>query len=392
MTSFTQMFSFLLALASCKRYAVLLAGSNGWSNYRHQADICTIYQLLINRGFTDDEITMMQYDDIATYSRNPFKGQIFHTSAHENVYPGTEKMDYTKSKVTANNFYSALASVKSTSQDYVFIYYDNHGGPGILGMPAGGNIQTAQLNDALNQMNNLHLYKYCLFGIEACYAGSLAQEFTAPNMCTITAANEKESSYAAVYDSAIGTYLSNEFTNYWINEMETNPTETIGDLYTNLKSLTKGSHVMFYGDESMKSMTVDTFFGTPNKLLHRSIGKVDIVPQREATKMTLKMMKEHTDPAVRTRGALLKQKLGSLSRKLNFVLDALVKNIDPKNYDKIMKDVDAPYTKEYYQVLDVFLEKFGEMNPDDFGRLMVLKALVATHPAAEVIQTINEFL
>lgn len=46
-------------------WAVLVAGSNGWYNYRHQADVCHAYQILHKNGIPDSNIIVMMYDDIA---------------------------------------------------------------------------------------------------------------------------------------------------------------------------------------------------------------------------------------------------------------------------------------------------------------------------------------
>ena len=393
------MLAFLIAAASCRRFAVLFAGSKGWSNYRHQADICTLYEYLLKRGYEKSDIIMMQYDDIATSSSNPFQGQIFHTVSHVNVYPGQEAMSYRGSEVTSANFCNVLKSLPTTNEDYVFIYYDNHGGPDLLADPTGGYIRTEALCDALSTMYINNLYKYCLFGIEACYSGSLAEQFTVPKMAIITAANEKESSYAAVMDSTVGTYLTNEFSNYWFEQMDQNPTQTVGQLYLNLKSLTTGSHVMFYGDERMKFITVDNFFGTPSnskKSVKVASKPIDIAPQREATEVTLKWLEEREEQQVLRRGSYSaksqRKKLEEQTNKLNNILDKIVKRIDPDNYEKMMNDTSSPTTKEFQRVLDVFLDKFGEMNPDNFGRLMVLKALAAKHPFATIINVIEQVL
>ena len=46
-------------------WAVLVAGSNGWYNYRHQADVCHAYQILHKNGIPDSNIIVMMYDDLA---------------------------------------------------------------------------------------------------------------------------------------------------------------------------------------------------------------------------------------------------------------------------------------------------------------------------------------
>ena len=46
-------------------WALLVAGSNGWYNYRHQADVCHAYQILHTHGIPDSNIVVMMFDDIA---------------------------------------------------------------------------------------------------------------------------------------------------------------------------------------------------------------------------------------------------------------------------------------------------------------------------------------
>ncbi len=60
--------SFLLlgiSLTSADHWGVLVAGSNGYYNYRHQADVCHAYQILHKNGIPDDHIIVFMYDDIA---------------------------------------------------------------------------------------------------------------------------------------------------------------------------------------------------------------------------------------------------------------------------------------------------------------------------------------
>ncbi|MCJ8750417.1 hypothetical protein PDJAM_G00264770 [Pangasius djambal] len=48
-----------------KNWVVLVAGSNGWYNYRHQADVCHAYQIVRKNGIPDEQIVVMMYDDLA---------------------------------------------------------------------------------------------------------------------------------------------------------------------------------------------------------------------------------------------------------------------------------------------------------------------------------------
>ena len=58
-------------------WAVLVAGSNGFWNYRHQADVCHAYQVLRKNGFPEENIILMAFDDIANSHENPIAGKLF---------------------------------------------------------------------------------------------------------------------------------------------------------------------------------------------------------------------------------------------------------------------------------------------------------------------------
>ena len=63
--------------------AVLVAGSNTYGNYRHQADVCHAYQLLVKNGMPKENIITLFYDDIAHNEENPFPGKILYVGWRE---------------------------------------------------------------------------------------------------------------------------------------------------------------------------------------------------------------------------------------------------------------------------------------------------------------------
>ena len=135
--------SLFLQLSISKQYAVLMAGSRGYNNYRHQADVFRIYKILTERGLDKSNIVLLAYDDIVDHRLNPYKGKVFSTSNHENVYPGSENIDYRGKSATAENFLRVLIgdshngrALQTTEEDDLFIYYDDHGAPGLLCVPA----------------------------------------------------------------------------------------------------------------------------------------------------------------------------------------------------------------------------------------------------------------
>ncbi|KAM2178309.1 hypothetical protein ACFX1R_033398 [Malus domestica] len=130
-----------------KRWAVLVAGSSGYDNYRHQADICHAYQILKKGGLKDENIIVFMYDDIAYNSENPRKGVIINKPNGHDVYKGVPK-DYTGDHVNARNLYAVILGDKSAltggsgkvlssgPNDHVFIYYADPGSVRLLGMPS----------------------------------------------------------------------------------------------------------------------------------------------------------------------------------------------------------------------------------------------------------------
>nr|GMD45950.1 vacuolar-processing enzyme-like [Ipomoea batatas]GMD48839.1 vacuolar-processing enzyme-like [Ipomoea batatas] len=119
------------------RWAVLIAGSNGYWNYRHQADICHAYQILKAGGLKDENIVVFMYDDIAYNEENPRKGIIINSPHGEDVYHGVPK-DYTGDDVTVNNLLAVILGDKSAVKggsgkvvdsgpnDHIFIYYSEY--------------------------------------------------------------------------------------------------------------------------------------------------------------------------------------------------------------------------------------------------------------------------
>ena len=73
---FLALYVYTSSFVSCepKHWAVLVAGSNGYYNYRHQADICHAYHILRRNGIPDERIIVMMYDDIANNTNNPTQG------------------------------------------------------------------------------------------------------------------------------------------------------------------------------------------------------------------------------------------------------------------------------------------------------------------------------
>jgi legumain len=136
-------------LAAAEDWAVIVAGSNTYDNYRHQADACHAYQVVHKFGIPDSRVIMMYYNDIAHSAQNPYKGKIFNKPTEKgtpgvDVYEGCPQ-HYTGRNVTVEKFTAVLTGdetvakglpvLKSTANDRVFVNFVDHGATGIMHFP-----------------------------------------------------------------------------------------------------------------------------------------------------------------------------------------------------------------------------------------------------------------
>jgi legumain len=275
-----------------KHWAVLVAGSNTYSNYRHQADICHAYQILHNNGIPDEQIVVMMYDDIADSRSNPKKGTIINHPDGDDVYAGVPK-DYTGNDVTAQNFLDILTgadmsgrgsgkTLASTGDDKVFIYYADHGATGLVAMPTGSYLYATDLNKALNTMHTNNMYKELVFYLEACESGSMFQDLdTSINIYATTASSASESSYACYYVSELNTYVGDCYSVAWMEDTDAADitAETLQSQYDTVKKVTTESHVLQFGDLNIDTEVLQEFqSNSGSSITNKKINTVNFVP------------------------------------------------------------------------------------------------------------------
>ncbi|KAG0613884.1 hypothetical protein M758_6G136500 [Ceratodon purpureus] len=273
-----------------QRWAVLVAGSAGYVNYRHQADVCHAYQVLKNGGMKDENIVVFMFDDIAHDPNNPRPGTIINHPLGADVYHGVPK-DYTGKAVTVDNLFAVILGdkkavnggsgkvVDSGPDDHIFIYYADHGGPGVLGMPNTPFLYADDLIDTLKKKHKARGYKEMVIYIEACESGSIFQGLLPAglNIYATTASNAVESSWGTYcpgmtpappeeFDICLGDLYSVA----WMEDadIENLKKETLRDQYLIVKSRTSnhktyetGSHVMEFGDLKINVKKVDQYLG-----------------------------------------------------------------------------------------------------------------------------------
>ncbi|KAK7904571.1 hypothetical protein WMY93_017178 [Mugilogobius chulae] len=313
-------------VAGGKHWVVIVAGSNGWYNYRHQADACHAYQIVHKNGIPDENIIVMMYDDLAQNEANPTPGELINQPNGTDVYKGVPK-DYTGEDVTPKNFLAVLkgdsASAKGGSgkvlkrqrpKDNVFVYFTDHGAPGILAFPSDDVTAVDDLQAAIKYMHDNKMYKKMVFYIEACESGSMMTDLPENvNVYATTAANDHESSYACYYDEKRDTYLGDWYSVNWMEDSDAEDLtqETLQKQFKVVKQLTNTSHVQQFGNMTMSHMKVIAFQGGPKAVSQPAprpltpVTNLDLTPSPDVPLAILKRKMMRSNDIRQARGMLM---------------------------------------------------------------------------------------
>ena len=123
------------------QYAVLVQGSNGWNNYRHQADVLSVYQMLKTKGFDDDHIILIIDKALASDAMNPEPGIIRAEDGGKDLLAGSS-MDYDNADISPADISNILLGVKTDKT------------PVVLPKDAGQNVLLFWSGHGHNHANN----------------------------------------------------------------------------------------------------------------------------------------------------------------------------------------------------------------------------------------------
>jgi legumain len=276
--------------AARQHWGVLVAGSSGYGNYRHTADVCHAYHILRDHGVPAENIITMIYDDIANDPENPFPGRMFNRPTNpgvkgKDVYENCE-IDYRGDTVTAAHFLAVLTGnstavpkdlpvLRSGPSDDVFVYFCDHGGTGSSAFPVGKLLLAEDLVAAFDQMRSDAMYKRMVVYWESCESGSMFT--TLPDdwqIYAMTAAMPNEPSWGTycppdddyVDGKEIGSCLGDEFSINWLQDSDRNGSmlESLQRQFNNVKRNTQRSHVTQYADKQWTFLPIGFFEGSLN--------------------------------------------------------------------------------------------------------------------------------
>ena len=233
-------------------WALLIAASKGWENYRFQADVFAMYQILKQHGYDDDHIVLICEDDLVTNKYNPEPNVLRVSDDGANLYDSSA-IDYKLGGLSPEDIGDILQgrrserlphTLQTDENDNVFIFWSGHGSnSGYLDFGGDRCMTYEQMRSHLAATPHRKL----LFAIEACYSGGLGKHCEGlPGVLFITAASPNETSRASVWSNVLHVYRSNGFTRGFQEAIESNSSISLRDLYYHLARSTSGSHVKVY--------------------------------------------------------------------------------------------------------------------------------------------------
>lgn len=251
-----------------QKWALLVAGSSGWKNYRHQADVLAMYQILKKQGYDDDHIVLILEDDLAENPANPYKGVVRVRPGGSNVREGAV-IDYHPSDLVPSDIKNILMGnrtghlpqvIGADADDNILLFWSGHGSPGQMEWLERGSGFTGNLaRETFTDMHGSAKYRKVLCLIETCYSGSVFSQIDGiPGVLAFTAAGPDETSKADVYDADMGIWMSNRFSATLEDCITDSPDIPFRDLYYRLFTNTVGSHVMVYNAPAYGSLFRET--------------------------------------------------------------------------------------------------------------------------------------
>ena len=251
------------------QYAVLVHASEGFSNYRHLADVLNVYQQLKRNGFDDDHIILIADRSVADDPKNPEPGVVRTTPDGPDLLGGTTLgsgfpaavIDYDASELSAADIARILTGQRT---DYlpvvlppdaghnVFVYWSGHGRSSTHGgsnefqwreTPRGLGLTTSLLRQAVTMMQKANSYRKLLVVAEPCYAECVVATLEGiPGVLAMTGANAQEQSWADNWNAAGSFWMCDRFTSNFVAAIADQPAITYRDLYLYCAQHTLGSH------------------------------------------------------------------------------------------------------------------------------------------------------
>ncbi|OAA61332.1 GPI-anchor transamidase precursor [Cordyceps fumosorosea ARSEF 2679] len=294
-------------------WAVLVCTSRFWFNYRHLANVLSIYRTVKRLGIPDSQIILMLPDDMACNPRNAFPGTVYSNSDRAvDLYGDNIEVDYRGYEVTVESFIRLLTDrvgeemprskrLLTDERSNILVYMTGHGGNEFLKFQDAEEIGAFDLAHAFEQMWEKKRYHEILFMIDTCQANTMYSRLYSPNIIATGSSELDESSYSHHADNDVGVAVIDRYTYYNLEFLESqvrdmNSQKTVGELFDSydfdkIHSNAGVRYDLFPGGaDGARGRLITDFFG--------NIQKVEV------------------DRAPRQDGAALEEELEGLSRTI----------------------------------------------------------------------------
>ncbi|KAF2674326.1 hypothetical protein BT63DRAFT_419623 [Microthyrium microscopicum] len=265
-------------------WAVLVSTSRFWFNYRHLANVLSLYRTVKRLGIPDSQIILMLPDDMACNPRNAFPGTVYNNADRAlDLYGDNIEVDYRGYEVTVENFIRLLTDrvgedmprskrLLTDDRSNILVYMTGHGGNEFLKFQDAEEISAFDLADAFAQMWEKKRYHELLFMIDTCQANTMYSKFYSPNIIATGSSALDESSYSHHADNDVGVAVIDRYTYFNLDFLETQVKDqfsklTLGDLFDSYDFDKIHSHPgfrydLFPGEEqNARNKLVMDFFG-----------------------------------------------------------------------------------------------------------------------------------
>lgn len=320
----------LVAAEHTSNWAVLVCTSRFWFNYRHLANVLSIYRTVKRLGIPDSQIILMLPDDMACNPRNAFPGTVYSNADRAvDLYGDNIEVDYRGYEVTVENFIRLLTDrvgdemprskrLLTDDRSNILVYMTGHGGNEFLKFQDAEEIGAFDLADAFEQMwekkrygpplapcffppspypattpltvpnpcPRTPRYHEILFMIDTCQANTMYSKLYSPNIIATGSSELDQSSYSHHADNDVGVAVIDRYTYYNLEFLEAevrdiSSKKTVGDLFDsyNFEKIhsTAGMRYDLFpgGADAARSRLLTDFFG--------NVQNVEIDGPRNAT-------------------------------------------------------------------------------------------------------------
>lgn len=259
------------------QYAVLVQGSSGYSNYRHQADVLGIYQMLRSGGFPDDHIILVLDKDMALDENNPDRGVVRNAEDGPDLFGGTDRLpaatvDYDSKDFSPADIANILLGKRSERlqtvlpQDAgtnVLLFWSGHGDSVSNGgadefcwrdEPPGNGFGSGLLKETVSTMK----FRKLLICAEPCYGEGVIRAVEGiPGVLAISGASANEMSWADHWNSDARLWMCDRFSLNLIEHLTQNPESNFRDLFLYCAAHTLGSHAKIVGAASYGNLYLE---------------------------------------------------------------------------------------------------------------------------------------